>query len=171
MPKSYKNSLTLLIYKENLKKELLTGRKMTLNLLRPAAGCESLYHLSQRQMHFRAQFEGKNYPIISTKRKPVRESELLRGGSVYWIIKRTIQARQSIISMNMIDDPNGGQRCIIFLDPQIVRTDPFPQKAFQGWRYFKGSDAPKDIGDYSGEEDEEEVPVEMMDDLRELGLL
>lgn len=144
---------------------------MTLHLLRPAAGCESLYHLSQRQIRFCRDFEGKNHPVISTKRKPVRENELLRGGSVYWIIKRAIQARQEIKAMTMIDDPNGGERCLIFLEPQLIRTEPFPHKPFQGWRYFKPSDAPKDLGLYSGEEDEDEIPQEMYDDLREMGLL
>ncbi len=144
---------------------------MTLNLLRPAVGCDSLYALSQKSPAYLREFEGKTCPIISTKRKPTREAELLRDGSVYWIIKRTIQGRQNIKAMEMVDDPNGGQRCIIYLESQIIRTEPFPQKAFQGWRYLKGSDAPKDIGVYSGEEDEEEVPVEMMGDLRELGLL
>lgn len=147
---------------------------MTIHLLRPAAGCDSLYTLSQRQRRFRAPMEkgGRPTPIISTKRKPARDDQLLKGGSVYWIIKRAIQARQSIIGIDMIDDPNGGTRCLIYLDEELMRTEPYPQKPFQGWRYLETSNAPPDLGLYvPGDAEEDDVSPEMLAALKETGLI
>ena len=143
---------------------------MTIHLLRPAAGCDSLFSLSKRQKRFTARYDGQTVPLISTKRKPTRSDELKRGGSVYWIIKRVIQARQLILDAEIVETQNEGSRCFIYLDPQLVRTTPYPHKPFQGWRYLEPHKAPKDIGEYMGEDDSD-IDPQMESELRELGLL
>ena len=143
---------------------------MTINLLRPAAGCDSLFALSQRQKRFTSTLDGQLVPLISTKRKPTRSDELKKGGSVYWIIKRVIQARQFILESEIVETKTEGSRCFIYLDPQLIRTNPVPHKPFQGWRYLEPHKAPKDIGEYLGEEDSN-IDPEMEKELRELGLL
>lgn len=140
------------------------------HLLRPAAGCDSLFTLFSRQKCYSSLFEGQICPIISTKRAPTRMDALTQGGSVYWIINSRIQARQFIVGSEMVDDPAGGTRCQIYLDPQLYRTQSYPQRAFQGWRYLDPTRAPPDVGPYEGEA-EEDIPPEMEADLRELGLL
>lgn len=136
------------------------------NLLRPAVGIETLVHLYERQQVFRAAYQGRETPIITTKRKPVRD---LTGGSVYWVIKRAIQARQVILHVDMYTDPNYGERCVVFLDEQLVRTEDYPQKPFQGWRYLDPSKAPKDIRAFSP--NETPIPQDMEEDLRQAGLV
>jgi hypothetical protein len=77
-----------------------------LHLLRTAAGISSLDHLQDVQQKFRT-FDigkGERAVLITTKRKPTRADELLNGGSVYWIIKHMIKARQSIIDIKLIED-------------------------------------------------------------------
>ncbi len=44
---------------------------------------------------------------------------------------------------------------------------PTPRRAFQGWRYLKPEDAPLDMGDTIG--DDEELPPKLMRKLVELG--
>ncbi|MGE4313329.1 MAG: DUF1489 family protein [Pseudobdellovibrionaceae bacterium] len=139
------------------------------DLLRPAAGCDSIFTLSTRQKHYARPFEGQLCPIISTKRAPSRMQLLANGGSVYWIINSRIQARQLILGHEMVDDPAGGTRCHIYLDPALYRTQSYPQRAFQGWRYLDPTRIPPDIGLYE-EGTEEDIPPEMEADLRELGL-
>jgi hypothetical protein len=53
------------------------------------------------------------------------------------------------------------------LDPQIVLTAPTPRRAFQGWRYLEGKDAPVDLGAYG---QSVAVPQDLALKLRELGV-
>ena len=55
------------------------------------------------------------------------------------------------------------------LDPEVVRTDWQPRRAFQGWRYLKPSDAPADLG--KGKAALAEMPPKLRMELAELGLL
>jgi hypothetical protein len=55
------------------------------------------------------------------------------------------------------------------LDPHLVATDWQPRRAFQGWRYLKHEEAPRDLG--SDRAALRELPPELRRDLAELGLL
>ena len=61
-----------------------------------------------------------------------------------------------------------GLRCALVLEPSLIRTAPRPHGPFQGWRYLRGEDAPPDLGLHAGDA---EMPAEMMNELKELGLL
>ena len=52
------------------------------------------------------------------------------------------------------------------LDPEVILTVPTPRRAFQGWRYLEGKDAPADLGPVGGDL---QVPAELARELRELG--
>ena len=54
------------------------------------------------------------------------------------------------------------------LDKDLVPTEPWPHRAFQGWRYLDPKDAPPDRP--TGEVDAE-MPEAMIAELRDLGLL
>lgn len=102
----------------------------------------------------------------TTRMTPKRAKELLDGGSLYWVIKRVIQARQRIVELEEFVDDDGIKRCTIWLDPEIIKTAPAPRRAFQGWRYLKPEDAPADLSVQSGGE---ELPDTLRRELIEIG--
>ena len=62
-----------------------------------------------------------------------------------------------------------GPKTIFYTDTEIMRVQPTPRRAFQGWRYLKEDAAPKDIAPYTI--GDELPPPEMEKELVELGLL
>ena len=63
----------------------------------------------------------------------------------------------------------GRPSCALVLDPALVRTQMLPKRPFQGWRYLPVAKAPPDV---TGSDDgSDELPAEMADELRTLGLL
>ena len=104
-----------------------------------------------------------------TRMWPKREAELLQGGSIYWVIKGVMQARQRLIALDEVIGEDGIRRCALVLDQQIYRTAPTPRRAFQGWRYLATSDAPPDLGPY--QPGQPELPSELEQGLAALGVL
>lgn len=101
-----------------------------------------------------------------TRMWPKREAELLDGGSLYWVFKGLVLARQRILSLSERIGADGIRRCAIGLDPDVVRTTPMPRRPFQGWRYLAPADAPRDlIG--AGTSD---LPPALMAELAQLGV-
>lgn len=145
---------------------------MTLHLLKLCVGVDDLPQLADWQTMRLSQLRkaGKAPDLWHrTRQMPRRRDDLLDGGSLYWVIKGVIQARQRILDLRAVRGDDGIDRCDIILDPQLVPTRPHPRRAFQGWRYLDGNDAPKDI-DLSSE-GLEEMPQKMRAELLELGLI
>ncbi|PTM94949.1 DUF1489 family protein [Mycoplana dimorpha] len=105
----------------------------------------------------------------TTRMIPKRTEELLDGGSLYWVIKGQVQARQRLIDLKTFKDADGITRCELVLGPEVVETELQPKRAFQGWRYLKGEDAPRDLMSLDAEGGE--LPLELRRELAELGLL
>lgn len=103
-----------------------------------------------------------------TRMTPRRGDELLKGGSIYWVIKGHIQARQKLLELRPYTDREGIAHCALILDAKLVRTQPHPRRPFQGWRYLKPEDAPRDVGKTGGKN---QMPLEMRAELMALGLL
>jgi hypothetical protein len=139
---------------------------MALHLIKLAVGIESLAHL--RSVHAeRAATYGLGTSFTETRMIPRRSAELLDGGSLYWVIKGSTTARQSILDLDVQDDPEGRAFCRIHLG-EIVPVLGQPRRPFQGWRYLKPEDAPNDADSQNGAE---EIPAKMAAELRALGLL
>ncbi|MBM9595926.1 DUF1489 family protein [Roseitranquillus sediminis] len=85
-------------------------------------------------------------PRHVTRVRPKRADEVLDGGSIYWVFKGVLMARQRILRMDEIDRGDGVLRCALVLDPEVVRTEARTRRPFQGWRYFAAADAPPDLG-------------------------
>jgi hypothetical protein len=116
---------------------------MPLNISKVAVGCASLDSLAARQQ---LRLAGGVVPIV-TRFRPKRADELI-GGSIYWIVKHRIAARQTILGFA---DREEDRRTIIRLDPLLVPVRALPKRAHQGWRYLEPSDAPLDLeGDDTG---------------------
>lgn len=103
-----------------------------------------------------------------TRMVPKRAEELLDGGSLFWVMKGEIRARQTLLDVREFRDDEGVRRCALVLDPVVVRTQRRGRRAFQGWRYLKTEDAPLDVRLGA---DEAEMPEEMRAELEKLGLL
>ena len=99
---------------------------------------------------------------------PKRAEELLGGGSMYWVIKGFVQARQKLVDIRPFKDDEGIGRCKLVMEPVLHPTEFQPRRAFQGWRYLKAADAPADIVVSRNDGD---IPFEMRRDLSELCLL
>lgn len=84
-------------------------------------------------------------PIHRTRAYPKRAEEMLRGGSIYWVVRRAIRFRQRIIDIRKADDEDGRALCELHFDPELIQTYAQPKRPFQGWRYLKPDDAPRDL--------------------------
>jgi hypothetical protein len=100
---------------------------------------------------------------------PRRASEVLDGGSLYWIIKGQIRVRQRILGLDPGVDGEGRQFCLIRFDADLVETMPVPSRPMQGWRYLEDAEAPPDQG--AGAALGSAMPAAMVHELRLLGLL
>jgi len=103
-----------------------------------------------------------------TRMMPKRKDELLDGGSIYWVFGGKIQCRQRLIALEAGADNEGRSFCDFVMDQHLVPTVPQPKRPFQGWRYLKADEAPKDIASIGGDE---RPPEEMAQALAELGLI
>jgi hypothetical protein len=109
-----------------------------LNISKVAVGCASLETLARRQQ---ARLSQGIVPLV-TRFRPTRADELI-GGSVYWIVKHRLAARQTILGFAERED----RRTIIRLAPELVPVRAVPRRAHQGWRYLASVDAPADLSD------------------------
>ena len=146
--------------------------KSYVNLVKLCVGAENVSDLVTRQTQKKTTISNTNDRpkiIHVTRMWPKREKELTSGGSIYWVFKGLILARQEIEGLQEIKGADGIKRCGLILSRKIFRTEPKPKRAFQGWRYLQKSDSPKDLGRYSLEENE--LPRNMQLELTKLGIL
>lgn len=121
-------------------------RKMAdhINLVKLCVGAEKVEDLSDWQARRMAE-TGAKTPFHVTRMWPKRSTELLAGGSLYWVFKGVILARQRVLGLEERVGADGVARCAIVLDARTIRTEPAPRRPFQGWRYLAPADAPRDL--------------------------
>lgn len=145
---------------------------MALNLLKLCVGAETIEDLeawiASRVGAARARGAAAEQ-FHTTRMIPKRAEELLRGGSLYWVIKGNVQVRQRLIDIRPFVDGEGISRCNLVLEPVLHPTRWQPRRPFQGWRYLKAEDAPADLDE--GEDCVSHLPPELRRELADLGLL
>ncbi len=119
---------------------------MTIHMVKLCVGADDIDDLADWQARLMTALPA---PVHHTRMAPKRAEELLNGGSIYWVIKRAIRVRQPITDIRIVKDDGGRDLCELVFDPQLVRTYAQPKRPFQGWRYLKPEEAPRDLG--SGE--------------------
>ncbi len=127
---------------------------MALHLIKLAVGCESVKELKSWVAERMQTAKKKGLPlhhIHITRMTPKRVDELLAGGSLYWVIRGEIAAREKI------------------MQPKVVAVLPRPMRPFQGWRYFVQTDVPPDLK--SAGAGIAAMPEPLRRELRDLGLL
>lgn len=140
----------------------------TVHLVKLSVGSESPETLALWQAAHADRF-ADGLPRHVTRMWPKRESEILNGGSIYWVIKGAIQCRQSILRLEEVIGSDGIRRCAIVLSPEIYLTQAALKRPFQGWRYLKPEDAPADLP--AGRESDDVLPEELNRALAEIGVL
>jgi hypothetical protein len=139
-----------------------------LHLLKLCVGCDSVEDLVAWQAERAA--GGEPRPFHVTRMWPRRGSEILGGGSLYWVIRGRVLARQAILGLEPLRGEDGIDRCLVRLAPEVVRTLPQPRRAFQGWRYLRPADAPADLGADAGG-GPASLPPQLVAGLAEIGVL
>lgn len=136
-----------------------------LNLMKLCVGCKTPEALASWQ----AQRWGDGPAAHVTRMWPKREAELLQGGSIYWVFKGVMLARQRLLRLDERLGDDGIRRCALILDRDLVRVAAVPRRPFQGWRYLKGEDAPPDLP--AGRAAEDVLPPAVAAALAEVGLV
>lgn len=135
-----------------------------IHLIKLCVGAEKVEDL----LEWQAARYGAGPACHVTRMWPKRGAEILDGGSLYWVFKGVVLARQKVIGLDERLGEDGITRCAIMLDREVVRTEALPRRPFQGWRYLAPADAPKDVP--QGRSREEPLPRELMAALSEIGL-
>jgi len=146
---------------------------MSLHLIKLAVGCESVKDLKDWIADRMKAARKKGLPqrhVHITRMVPKRADEIVAGGSLYWVIRGEIAAREKIIGIEPFRDRDGIGRCRIVMQPKVISVSPRPMRPFQGWRYLTEDAVPPDLGKATAGTIAA-MPEEMRRELRDLGLL
>src|SRR5258705_10450534 len=86
---------------------------MPLHLIKLAVGCESVKELKSwvaQRMQTAKQKGLPRHHIHITRMTPKRGEELVAGGSLYWVIRGEIAAREKILAIEPFRDRDGLRR-------------------------------------------------------------
>jgi hypothetical protein len=145
---------------------------MTVHLVKLCVGIDDVEHLARVQAKRQADARRKGIaPELKhiTRHTPKRADEILDGGSIYWVIKGFIRARQRIVDIRPGERADGEPACALVLDPALTTTELRSFRPFQGWRYLAPDRAPPDAP-RTGPAGEG-APEAMVAELKGLGLL
>lgn len=142
--------------------------KNTIHLVKLCVGVDTLEQLEAWRAKRRRE-TGEAETRHVTRMWPKQEAALLNGGSLYWVIKGVIQARQEVLRLDEVEGGDGIRRCGIVLAPKLIRVAPAVRRPFQGWRYLKPEDAPSDLP--QRREGDPDMPPELVAKLAEIGIL
>src|SRR3954454_16083474 len=117
------------------------GETAPLHLLKMAVGIADLDDLRRVRA---ARIEQLGGSFVFTRNHPRRAEAVLRSGSLYWVIRGQIRARQRIAGFRSERDEKVRAYCLIEVAPELIATVWRPWRPFQGWRYLSPADAPPD---------------------------
>ena len=141
-----------------------------MNLIKLCVGAQNVSDLYNWQKNRLINYKGlgNNATFFITRMRPKRENDILNGGSIFWVFKGLILARQKIIGFDNFMSEDNISRCKVILNSKIILTDAYHKKSFQGWRYFSQQEAPKDREIFSDEKTQ--LPLKIEKELSELGI-
>jgi len=145
---------------------------MALHLLKLCVGCDAIEDLEEwiaERLKAARKAGRKPEHAHITRMIPQRAEELVDGGSLFWVIRGNVQVRQRILAVRPFRDKDGIKRCRLVLEPKTVATEWQPRRAFQGWRYLKPEEAPRDLA--NARAGLRQLPPDLRRDLADLGLL
>ena len=143
---------------------------MPLHIVKLCVGCDSLAELAdwQKKRLKEKRAKGQKPELVHvTRMTPKRADEVLDGGSLDWVIKGQIAARQQLLAIRAVKK-NGVPHCGLVHQKDLIPVVARPRRAFQGWRYLEAKDAPPDLARTKGAQD---LPESLQRELAALGLL
>jgi hypothetical protein len=146
---------------------------MPVHLIKLAVGCDSVKELKEWIAERMKTAKKKGLPqhhIHITRMTPKRVEDILAGGSLYWVIRGEVAAREKLIAIEPFRDRDGIGRCRLVMQPKVIAVSPRPMRPFQGWRYLADDAAPPDLGKTSAG-GLGAMPEPLRRELRDLGLL
>ena len=146
---------------------------MPLHLIKLAVGCDSIKELKGWVAERMKVAKKKGLPqrhVHVTRMTPKRVEEILDGGSLYWVIRGEVAARERILAIEPFRDPDGVGRCRLVMQPKVIAVSPRPLRPFQGWRYLTHGAAPPDLAGTAAT-GLAAMPEPMRRELRDLGLI
>jgi hypothetical protein len=146
---------------------------MPLHLIKLAVGCESVKELKGWVAERMSAAKKKGLPqrhVHITRMVPKKVEDILAGGSLYWVIRGEVAAREKIVAIEPFRDRDGIGRCRLVMQPKVIAVSPRPMRPFQGWRYLAEDAAPPDL-DRITAGNVAAMPEPMRRELRDLGLL
>jgi hypothetical protein len=132
-----------------------------LHMSKVAVSCASVETLARR---LEKRVQDGVVPVL-TRFMPKRADELV-GGSLFWIVKQRLAARQTILGFEI---RASDRKTIIRLDRNLVPVRALARRGHQGWRYLAGEDAPPDLA--AGEADVAAMPPDLVGKLTILALI
>lgn len=135
-----------------------------LHIVKLCVGADGPEDLARHQRR-----SGDGHGMHVTRMWPRREAELLGGGSVFWVFKGVMLARQRVLRLEEHVREDGIRRCALILDRAIVPVIAVPRRPFQGWRYLAAAEAPADLP--RGRTGDTPLPPQMAAALAEMGLV
>ena len=138
-----------------------------LHLIKLSVGSDSVESIVAWQQQARAR-GADGLPRHITRMWPRRASEILDGGSIYWVVQGVVQCRQKLLRLDEVMGDDGVRRCGFVLDPEVIPTATARRRPFQGWRYLQPEDAPADLA--GPRADEDSLPAELSAALAEIGV-
>ena len=109
---------------------------MSLHLLKLCVGADSVADLDGWIAARIADQRRAGQPVEqrhTTRMVPKRLAELLDGGSLFWVIRGQVAARQRLLDVRPFKDGDGIGRCHLVLDPAVVAV-------FKKWGFAWGGD-------------------------------
>src|ERR1700685_3466792 len=98
-------------------------------MLKLSVGVNDLAELRRFQRERR---QARGFTAFYTRNTPRRQDEVLDGGSIYWVIKGYIQARQRILGFVPIVNRDGVPAVLVKREANVTPTQTGPRPAFQG---------------------------------------
>src|ERR1700755_968162 len=146
---------------------------MPLHLIKLAVGCDSVTELKGGIAERMKTAKKKGLPqrhVHVTRMTPKRVDDLLAGGSLYWVIRGEVAAREKIIAIEPFRDKDGIGRCRLVMQPKVIAGSPRPMRPFQGWSYLTDDAVPAALNKATAGS-VAAMPEPMRRELRDLGLL
>src|SRR5690348_7088053 len=110
---------------------------MPLHILKLAVGCDSVKELKEWVAERMKTAKKKGLPqrhVHITRMVPKRTEEILSGGSLYWVIRGEIAAREKIVAIEPFRDKDGIGRCRLVMQPKVIAVRSEERRVGKGCR-------------------------------------
>ena len=133
--------------------------------------CVGITDIADLRQHQQARLARGEVLRHLTRSFPRRATEIIDGGSLYWVISGATLVRQRVIDIQEEHYDDGSKCAALMFDPELVPVVARATRPFQGWRYLDPVAAPADLVAGQEAEGSDALPAALRRELEHLGLL